>query len=150
MATQPVFARSSDGPTYRVVGDTIRVLAGSQDTGGVYEVFEMRGPRESGPPPHSHPWSEAYFVVEGEVEVTVGAGSMVAAAGCFVNVPPGTLHTYRILSDGARFVIVTSPAGAADFFRDLDRETGGSCEDLPAIMRVALRHGFTVPAPPVG
>lgn len=73
---------------------------------------------------------------------------MTMTPGCFVNAPRGTLHAYRILSDEARFVVVTSPAGASDFFADLDRETQGSTEDLARILGVALRHGLSVPLPP--
>jgi hypothetical protein len=112
MAGREIFADPSEGALLRVVGDTIRVLAGGSDTG-------------------------------------VGDSKWIAAPGCFVNVPAGTFHTYRILSEGAKFVIITSPAGASDFFTELDREAGGSVEDLDKIVQIALRHGFSVPPPPV-
>jgi quercetin dioxygenase-like cupin family protein len=150
MSCKPILAGSDEGSIYHVVGDTVRVLASGADTNGAYEIFEMRGPRESGPPPHSHPWNEAYVMLEGEMEVIVGDRKMTATPGCFINAPKDTLHAYRILSDEAKFIIVTSPAGAGDFFAELDRETGGSREDMEGIMRVAVRHGFNVPLPPAG
>lgn len=148
MSGRPILAGSDEGPVYRVVGDTVRVLACGDDTGGAYEIFEMRGPRDSGPPPHSHPWDEAYVMLEGEMEVTLGDRRMTATPGSFINAPKGTLHAYRVLSDEAKFIIVTSPAGAGNFFAELDRETGGSREDMEGIVRVAVRHGFNVPPPP--
>jgi quercetin dioxygenase-like cupin family protein len=148
MEGKPILAGSDEGVTFRVVNDRVRALATSEDTGGAYEIFELRGPRESGPPLHSHPWDEAYVMIEGEAEVTVGDRKMTMTPGCFVNAPRGTLHAYRIFSDEARFVVVTSPAGASDFFADLDRETQGSTEDLARILGVALRHGLSVPLPP--
>jgi hypothetical protein len=74
---------------------------------------------------------------------------MIATPGCFVNVPGGMLHAYKILSDQARFILITTPSGAFDFFNELDRETGGSLEDFNKIVQIALQHGFTLPPPPV-
>ena len=150
MTGKTIFVNPGEGTALRVVGDTIRVLAGAPDTGGAYEIFELRGPRDSGPPPHAHPWNEAYVVLEGEAEVLVDGSTRNVTAGCFVNIPAGAVHSYRVLSEGARFIIVTSPAGAAEFFAELDRETEGSKDDLAKIVAVATRHGFTVPPPPAG
>lgn len=147
MTGRAVLAGAGEGPVYRVVGDAIRVLASGADTNGAYEIFELRGPRSSGPPMHSHPWDEAYVLLEGEVEVTAGAQQMTATAGCFINIPRGTMHTFRVVSDEARFIVVTSPQGASAFFADLDREVGGALDDIPKILQVALRHGLSVPPP---
>ncbi len=147
MSGRPILAGADDGTVYRVVGDNVRVLATGNDTASTYEVFELRGPENSGPPPHMHPWNEAYFVIAGEVDVIVGDRMMRATPGSFVSVPEGTVHCYRVLSAEARFLVLTSPAGASAFFEDMDRETAGSCEDMAAVLRVANRHAVTVPAP---
>jgi hypothetical protein len=44
-------------------------------------------------------------------------------------------------------VVITSPGGASGFFTELDAETAGSCEDMGKVMAVAMKHGFTIPAP---
>jgi quercetin dioxygenase-like cupin family protein len=148
MNGKPIFAGPGEGAVLRVVEDSVRVLAAAQETGGAYEIFELSGPRASGPPPHAHPWSEAYVLLEGEVEVTLGDSKRNATPGCFVNIPAGMTHSYRVMSEGARFIVVTSPAGAGEFFADLDRETAGAM-DSENVLKVALRHGLTVPlAPP--
>lgn len=142
---QSIITRAADGARLRVVGDTVRVLASAAETGGAFEVFELEGPEGSGPPPHAHPWSEAYLVIEGEADVIIEGATSIAGPGCFTNVPAGTTHTYRIRSKTAKFVVITSPAGARDFFVELDAETGGSCEDMAKVTAVAMKHGFTVP-----
>lgn len=139
-----IIATPASGARLRVVGDTLRVLATSAETGGAYEMFEMEAPRDSGPPPHAHPWSEAYVVIEGEADVWIGGEHIDARPGCFIQIPAGTKHSYRIRSESAKFVIVTSPGGASHFFTELDAETGGSCENMEKIVAVAVRHGFTV------
>lgn len=149
MAGREIFASPDEGRILRVVSDSVRVLADDADTGGAFEVFEFNGPQESGPPPHTHPWSETYFMLQGEMELTIGDNKMLATPGCFANVPIGILHSYKILSEGAKFILITSPAGASDFFTELNEETSGSVEDLDKIVQIALQHGFTVPPPPV-
>ena len=141
---QSIIANPAEGTRLRVVGDTVRVLASSHETGGAYEIFELEGPEGSGPPPHAHPWSEAYVVVEGEADVLINGTHSPATPGCFFHIPAGTPHSYRIKSKSAKFVVITSPSGASSFFTELDAETGGSCEDMGKIMAVAMKHGFTV------
>ena len=141
-----IIAHPADGTRLRVVGDLVRVLATGAETGGAYEIFELEGPEGSGPPPHAHPWAEAYLVIDGEAEVYLDGTHSEARAGSFYHIPAGTTHAYRIKSKSAKFVVITSPAGASEFFTELDAETGGSCEDMGKIVAVAVRHGFRVPA----
>ena len=140
MTARELFIGSADGTTHIVAGDTFRVLAARSDTGGAFEVFEMIAPRDSGPPPHAHPWSESYSIIEGSVEVHIGDRTFDGRAGSFFQIPAGTVHSHRITSDRARMIVVTSPTGAADFFTDVDRET-----DVEKIVGIALKHGFTLP-----
>ena len=68
-----------------VVGEKITVLASGAQTGG-YEIFLQVGSEGSGPPPHSHPWDESFYVLaEGEVMEKsimnrVWCGALVAEA----------------------------------------------------------------------
>src|ERR1051325_685916 len=114
MAARELFIGARDGTKHIVTGDTFRVLAPRNDTGGAFEVFEMIAPRDSGPPPHAHPWSESYSIVEGSVEVRIGDRTFSGQAGSFFQIPAGTFHSHRITSDSARMIVVTSPTGAAD------------------------------------
>jgi len=144
---QTIVTTHDDGARLRVVGDSVRVLASAAQTGGGYEIFELEGPEGSGPPPHAHPWTEAYVVVSGEADVFIEGQRLAATPGSFFHIPAGTTHGYRIRSANAKFVVITSPGGASGFFTELDAETAGSCEDMGKIVAVAMRHGFTVPAP---
>jgi len=144
---RPILATSDHGPRLRIIGDTVRVLATAVETGGAYEAFETTGPRDSGLPLHAHPWSESYFIAEGEVDVMVGGESMRATPGAFVHIPAGTFHGHRIASPFARFTVITAPGGASEFFHELDAETEGSVADMKTIVAVATKHGLTVPSP---
>lgn len=128
----------------QVLDDTVRV----EVAGGQVEIFEVDGPRDSGPPPHSHPWDEAYIGIEGEVDVTIGDATTTLRPGDVLHAAGGTLHCYRIVSDGARFRVVTSGHRASLFFADMaaNAPAGGvTPETLPGIVDVARRNGLDSP-----
>lgn len=132
------------GRTLQVLDDTIRVDA----AGGQIEIFELSGPRDSGPPPHAHPWDEAYIGTDGEVEVTIGETVTVLRPGDVVRVPAGTVHCYRIVNDTARFRVITSGHRASAFFADMDANAPAgpvTPETLPGIVEVARRNGLSSP-----
>jgi quercetin dioxygenase-like cupin family protein len=141
---QSIVAGPTDGARFRSMGDLVRILASATETGGAFEVFELEGPRGSGPPPHVHPWTEAFLVIDGEADVWVEGQKSVVGPGSFYLIPEGKKHGYRIRTESARFVVITSPGGARDFFVDLDAETGGSCEDMTKVAAIAVKHGFKV------
>lgn len=122
---------------YNVLGDRVRVLASGEES--AYEMFEWQGPENSGPPPHAHPWTESYFVIDGEADVVVGGQSMRATPGCFISVPPGTVHNYRVTSNGAKFLVVTSPSGLRAFVEDMH-----GIADLDTVLKVAAKHKVAV------
>jgi quercetin dioxygenase-like cupin family protein len=132
-----------------VVGEVIHVLADAAQTGS-YEVFEQHGPDGAGPPPHTHPWDEAYFMLDGEMEVLLGERTVVLKKGDFVHVPAGVPHCFRYRGHG-RFVSVTSRAGAARFFTELAAALpAGAPPDVPKMIEVALRNDVRPLGPPPG
>jgi len=133
--------------TFDLLGERITVLAGAEQTGS-YEVFLQDGDPGSGPPPHHHPWDEAFFVTGGEITISVeGVDEVTATAGCFVHVPGGTVHAFRFGAEGGSMVSVTSEGGAADFFAELAQIPLGGA-DLPTLMGIAARRGLTILPPP--
>src|SRR5262249_32089151 len=109
MARQPIVVSAGEGPVLSVVGDSIRPLIAAEQSDGGFEGFDLVGPADSGPPPHRHPWDEAYVILEGEVETVMGDQRFVLRPGDVGHVPAGTAHTYRIVSDSAHFLVITGP-----------------------------------------
>ena len=137
-----IIANPTEGARLRVTGDLMRVLATAEQTGDTYEIFVMEAVEGSGPPPHAHPWSEAYLVLEGEADVYLDGKHAIASEGCFFQIPAGTLHAHRVRSKSARFVVVTSPRGASHFFDEVHDEN-----DMEKVVGICMKHGFTVPSP---
>jgi mannose-6-phosphate isomerase-like protein (cupin superfamily) len=69
------------------------------------------GPGESGPDPHVHRLhSDCFYVLEGELVFELGDHLTAVAAGGFVLVPPGVIHTFRNEGPGeARFLNLHAP-----------------------------------------
>lgn len=132
------------GRVMKVVGDVVEVLRG----GGEFELFRVTGPELSGPPPHAHPWSESFYVLDGEVDLLMGDEWQRCVAGQSCTVEAGGVHTYRIASSTATFLATTSGARASAFFADIDAHVPPgppTDESLPILIEVAKRNGLTSP-----
>ena len=127
-----------------VVGETITVLAGG-DLSKPFEVHIQEGVQGGGPPPHFHPWDEAFYVVDGEVEVTVEGQSTTVSAGGYVHIPGGAIHAYKNISGTAKMIGVVSDSRGGQLFTALDRLKVP--EDLPRILEIAESFGVTFLAP---
>jgi len=131
---------------FRVVGETIACIVNAELTGS-YEVFLQTSPEGGGPPPHFHDWDEAYYMLDGRLEITADGETRTLLPGEFVHIPHGVVHSFRAAQGGAKFVSINSKGGAAKFFADLDQELAGAM-DIPKILAVAARHNVQVPPPP--
>jgi quercetin dioxygenase-like cupin family protein len=144
MAARPFVVTPADyAPTLDIVGEHVTVLASGEATGG-YEVFLQRGPEGSGPPPHSHPWDESFYVVKGQIDFGIGAESMTASPGTLVHLPAGTVHWFRFGKGAAEMISMTSRLGASKMFADFAREIAPVDPDLAKLAEVGARHGLKV------
>jgi quercetin dioxygenase-like cupin family protein len=126
-----------------VVGEQVTVLAAGEQTGS-FEIFFQSGPEGCGPPPHSHAWDEAFYVLRGEIHFLVDGVSRTAGAGTTVFVPAGTLHCFQLGAGGAEALSITSRRGAAALFAELDAEISPDAPDLGKLVSIALTHGLEV------
>ncbi|HSZ51138.1 MAG TPA: cupin domain-containing protein [Caulobacteraceae bacterium] len=145
--SQAIIVDEKDVRPLNVVGEKITVLASSAQTGS-YEVFHQAGAGGSGPPPHSHPWDEAFFVTRGEIAFGVGEVTTAGRPGTFVHVPAGVTHWFRFGAGGGTMVSVASGGNASRMFTEFDREISPEQPDLAKLVDIAARHGADIPAPP--
>lgn len=144
MAAKPfVLAPRDYAPALNLVGEHITVLASGEATEG-YEIFLQCGPEGGGPPPHSHPWDESFFVIKGEIAFGIGAESTTASAGTLVHLPAGTVHWFRFGKEGGEMLSMTSRLGASKMFADLAREVAATNPDVGKLAEVSARHGMKV------
>ncbi|HUI25093.1 MAG TPA: cupin domain-containing protein [Candidatus Kryptonia bacterium] len=144
MAAKPFFVTPRDyAPPLNIVGEHVTVLASGEATEG-YEVFLQRGSEGSGPPPHSHPWDESFFVIKGQIDFGIGAESTTASAGTLVHLPAGTEHWFRFGKGGGEMVSMTSRLGASKMFTDMAREIDPVNPDLEKLAEVCAPYGLRV------
>ena len=130
-----------------LVGEKLTVLASGAQTGS-YEIFHQAGPEGAGPPPHSHGWDEAFYVLGGELIFGIGDGPEVSAqAGTLVHIPTDTIHWFRFGAGGGSMVSVTSREGASHFFEEAAAKISPTAPDLGQLVAIATSHGLTVPVP---
>jgi quercetin dioxygenase-like cupin family protein len=142
--SEPIIIEKSAPRALNIVGEQITVLASGDQTGS-YEVFHQAGPEGSGPPPHNHPWDEAFYVTRGEIAFGVGDREALGRPGTFVHVPAGTTHWFRFGAGGGEMVSLTSRAGAANMFNEFDREIAPDNPDFAKLVEIAGRHGANIP-----
>ena len=146
MNPKPFVVTPKDYPhTLNVVGERITVLASGEATKG-YEIFLQEGPEGSGPPPHTHPWDESFYVAGGEIEFGIGPDKFVAVPGTLVHLPAGTTHWFRFLKGGGQMVSMTARLGASRLFVEIDREISPDRPDLQTLFGVAARHSVNIAA----
>lgn len=141
-----IVERAQASPALNVVGEQITVLASGAQTGS-YEIFHQAGPEGSGPPPHSHPWDEAFYVIRGEIAFGVDDRDLVARPGTLVHLPAGTTHWFRFGPGGGEMVSMTSREGASHMFTDFDREISPEHPDVGRLIELGRPYGLTVALP---
>jgi mannose-6-phosphate isomerase-like protein (cupin superfamily) len=107
----------------QVRGGGAAYLAPGALTGGDYGLFRWDMPASpSGPAPHFHrTMSEAFFVLQGTVRLTDGAGTVETGPGDFLYVPAGGVHGFRNESgEPASMLILFAPGAPREgYFEEL-------------------------------
>jgi quercetin dioxygenase-like cupin family protein len=151
-----VHVPAGEGKTLWVVGDTYTLKATRENTGGALALIEASVPAGSGPPPHVHAnEDEAYYVLDGELEVLDKDRTFVASTGSFVFIPRGTLHRFHNVGHGhARLLFMFTPAGFEGFFESvgLAAQPGQQApplgeEEIARTAELAPRYGMEVHFP---
>jgi quercetin dioxygenase-like cupin family protein len=102
---------------------TCMTMLAGDDTGGQLSAVDVRCPQGTGPGPHTDPWRESFYVLEGEFEFQVERDGELqpirARPGDMVSVPAGLGHAFRAMSaEPARLLILSTPGGLDRFFAD--------------------------------
>ena len=95
------------------------ILLSSEDTGGTYCLLDLRVAPGKGVPRHIHMREdEAYFVLSGELEASVGNKTFVLKPGETLMAPRNIPHQLRNSGKVANhYLIMFSPAGFEEFLK---------------------------------
>ena len=110
--------------------------------GGNVQVIEYISTDREGPPPHSDPWHEVEFVIEGEVEFYVNGQWTRGGPGTVQMLPAGISHSVRVPYGTARLLYVPIGPPYDTMARELSALYTTQKADLPGILEIAHRHGL--------
>jgi quercetin dioxygenase-like cupin family protein len=96
----------------RWLGETFAYfLATGDQTGGLFTLVDEQARRGMAVPLHKHRDDvESFYVLDGEISFFIGdQPGMRVGAGAFAHVPGGIVHGFRVESESARYLILTTP-----------------------------------------
>ena len=122
------------------LGSLARMKLDGHQTGGRFALWEGVLPHAAAPPLHSHPQDETFYILEGELTAWlvepqlandhadppawVNTRGRRCGPGAIVFAPAGAPHTFRVESDTARMLFLSTPAGIEDYVRALAEPAG--------------------------
>jgi quercetin dioxygenase-like cupin family protein len=109
---------SGEGEQLWFLGTLAIVRVAGEANDGRFALIEFLFPRHASPPVHTHPLDESYIVLEGRLTLHAGEQRFELVAGAAAVVPMGVAHTFRVDSDHARVLVLSTPAGLERMIRD--------------------------------
>lgn len=105
-------------------GDRYTLKVGAAETGGLIGVMEGEIPPGSGPPLHIHQnEDEAFYLVEGRLQVVDVDREFIAEPGSFIYLPRGKAHGFKNIFDApAKMLMLFMPSGFEKFFLEVGAE----------------------------
>lgn len=138
-----------EGERLNWLGEPTVIKVSGRETSGHYAIAEVTSTPDGFVPLHVHnAEDEAFFIVEGTVDFTVGDRTFTAGPGSFVFGPRGVPHAYKVKTERARILMMFSPAGFEGFIREtsvpLDGPPAPDGPDLEALVKTAARYGAEI------
>jgi quercetin dioxygenase-like cupin family protein len=154
---QAIITKPGEGRTVAVLGDVYRFLATGEDTNGNYALWEAIVPPGGGPPPHVHSREEeGFYVLEGEITLTVNGKRVMAKAGTFAPMPVDRPHSFKNESNKpAKLLISVAPAGLEKMFFEFGVPLAEGAttalpptkEEIEKLLAVAPSYGIEIKLP---
>ena len=115
---EATWSAEGEGEQLWFVGTLASIRVPGEAVEGRYALIEFLFPRGASPPRHTHPQDESYIVLEGRLTVQAGERRFALGPGGAAAVPMGLAHTFRVDSETARVLVLSTPAGLERFVRD--------------------------------
>ncbi len=146
-----IILSAGEGKVVLVPGHKVTLKVVGGDTNGAYSLLEVELVGD-GPPQHIHKTEEeAFYVVEGEINVLMGERTFTASEGSFVLIPRGTVHTIsRIRNKPAKLIAIFSPPGFEQFFDEaVDLDVMDTEAYVAKAKVLAEKYNMVITGPPL-
>lgn len=149
-----------EGEATWMLNTLVTTKATAEETGGAYSLTEHLLTPAGNPPPHvHHEEDEAFFVLDGEVDFDVDGVVVHGRPGTYALAPRGVPHSFRVLTETARMLVLASgpgavaTGGAEAFFSAVGQPAPArvlpepAAPDLDHVVGTAARHGIEILLP---
>ncbi|MBW7456408.1 quercetin 2,3-dioxygenase [Paenibacillus sepulcri] len=141
--------------TFLFLTDINSILVSGEDTNGEFCVVHCSVNENDGPPLHVHrDEDESFYVLDGELEMTLGNETLLVKSGDYVFAPRGIPHTFKVRSKKAHFLVTAYPAGFDSFVKELGvpyvegmeaHIEPPTPESIQKLMQVSKKYNITYP-----
>jgi mannose-6-phosphate isomerase-like protein (cupin superfamily) len=112
-----------------------------------HEITIQSGEEGFGPPPHSHPWDESFYVIKGKVEFRFADKIQSCGPGTFIHLPAGTVHNFCYGAGGGEMLeIAGQGSSAARMFNMIDAQIPADAPDISKAVEILENNGVSVAA----
>jgi len=133
-----------------VLTDIIKVITVNQESNNHYAIFEESVPPLGGPPPHTHPDEEVFYVLDGDFEFVLNdlENPFKALPGSVVHVPSNAVHTFKnVGTTSGKMLVIITPGKLLDYFRVIGNQLNDVKEmpnmnDVPDFSKLDLAKAF--------
>ena len=109
LATTTLIRSRDEGQATWFFNALMTTKASMSETAGAYSLTEHLVTAASNPPMHVQiDEDEAFYILDGEIEFEVDGQGALATPGTFAFVARGAAHTFRVLTDTARMLVICS------------------------------------------
>ncbi len=119
--TKDIALHRDEGKSIWMLGALMTFKATGAETDGAFSLMEVQNEPGGGSPPHVHHGEDEFFyVIDGEVEITIGDQKVHGKPGSFVFAPRDIPHQFTITgSQPSRLLLGLIPAGFEKFFMEM-------------------------------
>ncbi len=138
------FVPADTGEAYWVMGTLFTYLITTAESGGSYFTLIVDVGPEVGPPPHVHHLEEEqFYVLEGQLNYSVGDQIFEVRTGDFIHIPRGTVHAFKNGPKPSRLLATFAPAGIEGFFREVGERVDDRLKSPPPVTEAVIARFLT-------
>jgi quercetin dioxygenase-like cupin family protein len=141
LQTKPYMLDNEERQFIQSLGASVSIKATSEQTGGVFNLFEVSCLPDFTTPLHIHYTEDvAVYVLQGTLTFFWGSEKKKASAGSFLYQPRGTPHGFCVEGSApARLLYMTIPAGFDRFILEYEKAVPSfGCEEDAARYKIEI------------
>jgi len=114
------------------IAHTFSFLVTGEDTDNAYALIHCYFRKGFTPPPHFHKYEdESFYMLNGVIDFQAGDKKFTAGAGELVVLPREIPHSFNLITDTAKALLLITPAGFETIFKEFG--VPAKTLDLPSI-----------------